>query len=89
MPSPRSAKNWMNSVDVQAEHLRPDDDAEQQLDHDRRHQQAARAEQRRERAADRGGDDDREERVGLDVDRRQDHERESLGRPRRRITPIA
>ena len=63
----------MNSSTLEAEHLRPDHDAEQQLDDDGRDEQPAPRHQRR-RACPATADvaDDREELRRLDVDRGED-----------------
>jgi hypothetical protein len=52
---------------VDPEHLRPDHDAEQELDDDRREQKAARRHERRERPGRRRRRDDREEHRRLDM----------------------
>jgi hypothetical protein len=77
--------------DVQAEHLRADDDAEQQFDHDRRQQQPAAGHQCGHRPRDGGRRDDDEEVRRLDLDRREDHELAhtpiAVPAPARRIMP--
>ena len=64
----------MKSRHLQAEHLRPDDDAEQKLEHDSRHEQPARRHQHRQRARHGRRRDDGQELTGLHLDGSEDGE---------------
>jgi hypothetical protein len=60
----------------QVEHLRPDEHAERQLDHDHRKKEAAPPGHGDQRPRHRRGGDDREERAGIDLEDRRRRDRQ-------------
>jgi hypothetical protein len=90
-PEPEVREELHEIRDVQAEHLGADDDAEQQLDHDRRQQQSAPCHERGHRPRDGGRRDDDEEVRRLDLHRGQEepaHMPIAVPAAPRRIMPI-